>query len=1318
VPRVPLYFPFAGRRDDAAYHDQPQLTTPSARNVRARDPVTGRMTGARRAALTKWNPDLIGVGPVRALCSTAIDDRKLEYSFSSGAISEVWSSALPGKGNCLGAVVDSQGNLYALDGNAGLVKFNSAGQEILKIALPVADASHVVRALTVDDSGRIFAAVSSGGDVLTARMWCILQLQDNEYFVVWTHEPGAYTEALKVYRGSQLFAAHNFPQENRARVLVYEGLAIEPTEAKRIESVAYPLNDMDVGEDGSLYCASERNGPFSADFPAPGTPTYRPGYPGAASKFMPPIVAWTPLDLTNSRLRIWSWYDAKDIDETDLEQLGAEASLDEGQQVLRWRDKSGNGRDWYAGTTAIAADEKGPTYAKRGPGGLPAVRFTNDSAHKQSMLTFGNASIEKALAEQQRTAIPQYTGAMWCMFILMRPTQDTGPGAPAPRLAFFADNEAAGASDHSLWVNRACGGVVPGTYAAGIGSYFATTDVAPDDGQCATADQALAFDFATASQETGCVLVTILWDGGVDPADMTKTRCLVRMNGEPIDRFEGLAFASLQPNRLGYAPAIATAVANRLNGEVCEILTLTRQDRTNNTAEPKVLTHDQLETGSAPSNQTDTEICRIEAYMLAQRGLLRLLDSTSSFDHFYSRTNDPEGSHPCPPAPGVGGLSVPFRQIMNGTALTSKHDAQGQLRWVCNFFTHPDADADSGGIGYGVRVRKVESDGKTHVWMTGPPQALDSMTPGDFDVRKVIDQGTSFSGASADGAWRHAFAGGADQNYAYPRMASDKFGNLFFPGHNLGGGTIRPLHVFAKDPDGSGLAVERATVTLTAPSDDAFAIALPPDALTPDYRGDADIAEVAYILTTAATTTALAIYKERLVSAAALATGSPRTVTVLAVTEDDVRLVTASTNTIPSGGLAALDATAQYIQMLRAGDDIVIIDGTRYLAYNLRTGVLAALKSTSAGEIPPRGKLAMYWRHRLVIGNFADAPGNYAASRLGNIRDWNQRPGSLPTGEQIQTSTQSFSGATTRAGEAEDALVAMIPGGDDLGFLVCESRILRLTGDPQDGGNIHKITDQMGGVFGESWCKDAQDRMFFFGNKPPGLYQLLGGLEGEAAIRPLSRNTLEESEFADIDFTTHRILLAWNPIDRGIHIFQVAWGTSTLVDHWFWEEKTHRLVRQPPLWTDRFYAAGKQPTAVTYLGGDDTRGMLFGCADGYIRLWDPTAATEDGDPVDGFFTSKITPPGGPASEWHLKGIQVALASGQGGARVEVFGSEVADELGPIQEAFNIGPGLNDEQGVSVRAEHLFVRVRSAAAGRWAFESATMDVQPRGKAVVG
>jgi hypothetical protein len=1310
MAKRPLVPPFGGRSDSDALYTQPGFTTKSTRNVRGRDPVTGRIRIAQRAGLTRFNASALGTGKVKALCSTTIDDRKVTYSFTAGTETVPWSTATPSKTDSLGIVTDRQGNVYALDGNAGVAKYNSAGKLLMKVALPVADPAHVVRALFVDDSDRIFAGVSAGGDVRTARVFCVLQRpqpgvaspdDSNQYFILWQFEPGAYTEELKVYRGSQLYCAHNYTLERRARVIVYEGIGLEPIETKRIESLAYPINGLDLLGDGTMYTVAP---------PVTGF-IFRPCHP-AVQRFNAPLVGWTPNDLTDAHTRIWAWYDARDIDETDVEQTGAVATLQDGQQILRWRDRSGNGRHFFAGNLAVVG-EAGPTYVRAGIGGLPSVHFTNLGSVKQSLVTFPNPSIEAALASQQRSAIPTYKGSQFCLFMLVRFSQDADAGTPSPRTILAQENEHATASDHVLFANRACQAPpLPGAVTAGHISYAAVTDNTGDAGQCAgPTPEALSINLNTIDiQVNGTALITMLWDGGVDPNDSgaTRTRCLFRVNGRPIDRFEGLPLESLQPTWLGASPTTIFAagmdVARRLNGEIAEMVVLVRKGFTL-TTEPKVLSFDALETGSPSTPQTDCELARIEAYIAYGWGCGEQLIAANAagFNHFYSvgvvGGSFTNGELLGPPAPAVGGLYAAHKAVLCADGLVTKHDSQGVLRAAVNMAFEGSTADTIGGIGYGVRARKVESDGKTHVWTVGPDSILNPNFPGNVALRKLIDLGASLSTSSADGAWLYKFTGNRDYDYQYPRMAADAFGNLYLPYFETGAAAEWSILVFKRDGS-AGLAQVLVDFLLSA-NQQAHAVAIPPDALNPDYRTDlaTKLAELVYIATrnesVAANST---VHKLLLVVTTSDATGSPRTVVTIGVIEDDIKTIDATTIATPSGGSGAVDATSQYVEAFQADREIVVLDGLNYKVYSPLTGLVTTLESTSAGEIPPRFKLGCIWRHRLVLARAADKPGRYCASAIGNIRDWDFR-------REPRLSTMAFDASLTRAGEVEDSIVALIPYSDDLLFVLGESRILRLTGDPQAGGQIDKVTDDLGGSFGRSWCKDQSGRVFMWGN-PPGLYLLtIDGLE------PLTRYTIEDTEFATVDYSTHRIELAWDPIQKGVHIFRVPHGAGgVLKTGWFWEEKTHRLVQGGAIWTDSYASAGLQPTAATFLAGDSTRALLLGCEDGRVRMVDPAAVDDDGEAIDSFVVLGPLNDVTQMLEWRLISTQVALANDQSGCRIELFATEEPEDIGPILRATDLSPGLNDPFRGRVRGNYIWARLRSALAGRrWALERGEVEI---------
>ena len=163
MPNAPIPFPVQGVSDSFSYEDQPPGTSVEAVNVRAVDPTTGRLRGAQREGLARLSTSRLSAnGKVQAIATVAYDGRSTTYSNVStpqpGTIT-TWDETL----NALEIVaVDSQGDVWTVDGSALLVKYNKSGVKQFEFALPVAASNHVVRALTVDDFGNVYVAVAEG----------------------------------------------------------------------------------------------------------------------------------------------------------------------------------------------------------------------------------------------------------------------------------------------------------------------------------------------------------------------------------------------------------------------------------------------------------------------------------------------------------------------------------------------------------------------------------------------------------------------------------------------------------------------------------------------------------------------------------------------------------------------------------------------------------------------------------------------------------------------------------------------------------------------------------------------------------------------------------------------------------------------------------------------------------------------------------------------------------------------------------------------------------------------------------------------------
>jgi len=125
---LPIQWPFGGLSETLGFSDQGPGTAREYQNVRGLDPVTGRLRGAQRSGQSKYlTSALLTSGTkVQDLICYFNDNRQVSYSaFASGSETITWDTATPSALDCYGVQVDRQGNVYALDGNAGVVKYSA-----------------------------------------------------------------------------------------------------------------------------------------------------------------------------------------------------------------------------------------------------------------------------------------------------------------------------------------------------------------------------------------------------------------------------------------------------------------------------------------------------------------------------------------------------------------------------------------------------------------------------------------------------------------------------------------------------------------------------------------------------------------------------------------------------------------------------------------------------------------------------------------------------------------------------------------------------------------------------------------------------------------------------------------------------------------------------------------------------------------------------------------------------------------------------------------------------------------------------------------
>lgn len=1328
-------FPLLGLSDDLAYSKQPQATTRNALNVRALDEPTGRTRGAVRSGLTRLSSTTVNGADKSPRFGTSLiyDARKVAYTgITADASNDEVKWALQRRKPCYAGTVDSRSNVYGIDGNATVSKYNKTGTLQWSVALPVPDDRYLCKTIAVDDFGIVYVGTSSGGVEEGTRLFALREVEVGKAEVLWEIETGAYVIDCKVYKG-RLITLQSNNSTGESWVVGYDGITtLSPAESFRSKA-SHPCNSLAVGVAGNIYVSAEE------------TTTNRGRDP--RSTISGRITEdWKLSDLIDIKTRIWSEFDPATL-----------VDIPNGGDVSVWNDSSGNGRDLYQKVGFEA-----PTVISNSLGRLPAVYFQGSLSGTPPVLVSGtNANTSSAYADQQRTMLPAYkdeasasgytNNMQTVVFMLLRPRRTLTSASKG--MGFFRQymngSSTAGGYGHYLVFNTQSDSVridnatsTDGYVRWHCGSRDGTIATGWNNGGGTGNSVAAALPSVTAS---GCVLVTVVLNHGTSGAG-TDHPSQLRVNGTVIDEWDlkhsgggavvlGHTLASTEIGSTDFGDA---ANFDGFEGTVHYMAVLNRYASNTNSAPCSYpFTQNSGSATFTPDTTGDSELERIEGWIAHRFGVAHILHSSHPF-------TDTKGT---PNRSGITAHSQPWLLNQNYQTL-AKYSPAGDLRWVATSFTAYRGTFTAqgiSGIGYGVAV-----DSEGGVYTMGAHQ-LPTSPPNDYtQLRKIIDLGDSYTATanvtsatggggtptSATSAWGKTYNDYTEQvavtnqniatGYHYPRVNCDTLNNVYFPWSATTGTFLGVACIAYDKTGGNGLTGNRAItgnngLDLTFGQNCYVAI---PDPAVPVFDSSTisgsnqdalPRAEFVWLFTDlgsggAGFFTEETVHRVRLLTVGAT-TGSPRTQVVLTVCDGAIKkglaTISAPATTIP------LSSATTWVDGATAFGRAYFTDRVGYFEYNPKTDVVAEYKATK-GVIPPRCSLMLFWRGRMVVARSADDGHIWHMSKQGDVYDWDLGP-------PVPTSTQAVDGTSSgRIGRCPDIINSIFDLSDDVLVVGCDHSIWTLTGDPQAGGEFDLRSNAVGMTFGRGRTSDPNSNLYFFGTLGGVFRMSPGGQIENITLRSIQRR-LEA-----VDFSKYHIHLEWDYENRGLRVFQLPYDSGTIaptpypaVRGWFWDERTGGW------WEDQYGVTGNkvQPTCVFTVDGDASgdRMMVFGSEDGFLRYVDPAARNDDATAGGATVPIATTVDIGPVwlaengSAGRITAVTAEMSSTQGHAVVDLFASDVADSMGVAKASFEAAPGRNPRRLVRAKGAYAWIRMRSAKPNnRWAVERLEFEVHPAGR----
>ncbi len=385
---------------------------------------------------------------------------------------------------------------------------------------------------------------------------------------------------------------------------------------------------------------------------------------------------------------------------------------------------------------------------------------------------------------------------------------------------------------------------------------------------------------------------------------------------------------------------------------------------------------------------------------------------------------------------------------------------------------------------------------------------------------------------------------------------------------------------------------------------------------------------------------------------------------------------------------------------------LYIVDGTNYCVYSPVTGAVSTWTAT-AGNLPVDSdgnfaRLICTWRGRTVLSGLVKDSQNIFMSAVSDPTDWEYEDPDPDEEDAVALNLSPL-------GLIGEPVMALIPVSDDVLVVGCTNSVYAIRGDPRNGGSIDRITDKVGMVWGQPYAKAADGTLFFFSNRT-GVMRMNPTSLGP----PVKVSGPIDQYLVDLDTGKNHVRMEWDDRFQTLHMFVTDLREPTATTHFAYEVGPEEN-RIGAWWLDRFKNKDMDPLCCCTLDGNEpgNRVVLIGSWDGYVRMFDPTAAKDDLFEVESevWIGPLLTPN---MDEIVLHTLQAVLAETSGDVTYAVHVGRSA------QEAFESEPELDGvwEAGrgpaEAIRTSGHAIYVKITAKNPWQLEQVRAEVSATGK----